>query len=207
MPRIDLEVPFSEKDEAKQLGARWDASRKVWFVPDGHSSSAFKRWMPENLVLNLLADSYLIAKTTTICWKCDERTRVYGFILPEGHSHLLQNEESDVWHRFDEPTIIHYVTALKPSVAMRINQFTQNYRIDFSKTTQSHYWMNHCESCGMKQGDFELYCEPQGSFYPVDEKAASKIVLRVFNESFACNGSAIYGDGVENCVRFSQKSP
>jgi len=29
MPRIDLNVPFSEKDEAKLLGARWDVQHKV----------------------------------------------------------------------------------------------------------------------------------------------------------------------------------
>lgn len=33
--RTDLNVPFSRKEEAKRLGARWDMGRKVWFVPDG----------------------------------------------------------------------------------------------------------------------------------------------------------------------------
>jgi Domain of unknown function (DUF5710) len=35
MPRIDLKVPFAGKDDAKRLGARWDAARKVWYVPAG----------------------------------------------------------------------------------------------------------------------------------------------------------------------------
>lgn len=30
--RIDLRVPYSEKDEAKALGARWDASVKKWYT-------------------------------------------------------------------------------------------------------------------------------------------------------------------------------
>lgn len=29
MPRIDLTAPFAEKNEAKRLGARWDAERKL----------------------------------------------------------------------------------------------------------------------------------------------------------------------------------
>jgi hypothetical protein len=29
----------------------------------------------------------------------------------------------------------------------------------------------------MKQGDFEMYCEPQGAFFSMDERAASLIVL------------------------------
>ena len=33
MSRIDLQVPFCEKDEARRLGARWDPAQKVWYVP------------------------------------------------------------------------------------------------------------------------------------------------------------------------------
>ena len=35
MPSIDLQVPYSQKDEAKSLGAKWDRENKVWFIPDG----------------------------------------------------------------------------------------------------------------------------------------------------------------------------
>ena len=30
---IRLNVPFREKDEAKQYGARWNAAEKYWFFP------------------------------------------------------------------------------------------------------------------------------------------------------------------------------
>ncbi len=30
--RFDLSVPYSEKDDAKELGARWDASLKKWYT-------------------------------------------------------------------------------------------------------------------------------------------------------------------------------
>ncbi|MDT4839796.1 DNA primase TraC [compost metagenome] len=46
MPRIDLTVPFAEKNEAKRLGARWDAERKLWYVPDGLDAGVFKCWLP-----------------------------------------------------------------------------------------------------------------------------------------------------------------
>ena len=43
-----LDVPFREKDQAKALGARWDAVRKKWFVPPELSDdlSPFQRWLP-----------------------------------------------------------------------------------------------------------------------------------------------------------------
>ncbi|OHT20064.1 DUF5710 domain-containing protein [Edaphosphingomonas haloaromaticamans] len=30
--RVELSVPYARKDEAKALGARWDAARKVWWI-------------------------------------------------------------------------------------------------------------------------------------------------------------------------------
>lgn len=44
--RVDLEVPFAEKDEVKSLGARWDPACKTWYVPAGMNSHAFQRWLP-----------------------------------------------------------------------------------------------------------------------------------------------------------------
>ena len=30
--KIYLNVPYSEKDEAKKLGAKWDAKNKKWYI-------------------------------------------------------------------------------------------------------------------------------------------------------------------------------
>lgn len=45
MPRVDLKVPYAEKDEAKALGAKFDGDRKVWYVPDGVDPSSFTKWI------------------------------------------------------------------------------------------------------------------------------------------------------------------
>ena len=44
--RMNLKVPFAEKDEAKKLGARWDAARKIWFVEDKADLAPFAKWSP-----------------------------------------------------------------------------------------------------------------------------------------------------------------
>ena len=44
--RVDLNVPFDQKNAAQQLGAKWDAARKTWFVPDGQDASKFLQWLP-----------------------------------------------------------------------------------------------------------------------------------------------------------------
>lgn len=44
--RHNLKVPFAEKDQAKKLGARWDAARKLWYVEAGLDLAPFSRWQP-----------------------------------------------------------------------------------------------------------------------------------------------------------------
>ena len=43
-----LDVPFREKEQAKALGARWDAVSKRWYVPEALSNEldAFQKWLP-----------------------------------------------------------------------------------------------------------------------------------------------------------------
>lgn len=44
--RLDLKVPFAEKDAAKKLGARWDAARKIWYVVDKEDLAPYSKWSP-----------------------------------------------------------------------------------------------------------------------------------------------------------------
>ncbi len=45
---IFLDCPFSEKDECKSLGGRWDSDKKKWYVPDGVDASNFQKWITSN---------------------------------------------------------------------------------------------------------------------------------------------------------------
>ncbi len=47
--QLFLDVPFAEKDQAKGLGARWDAAMKKWYVPHGVDLHAFRKWWPASL--------------------------------------------------------------------------------------------------------------------------------------------------------------
>lgn len=47
--QLYIEVPFHQKDRAKELGARWDLDLKQWFVPYGQDLNKFKEWWPDVL--------------------------------------------------------------------------------------------------------------------------------------------------------------
>ena len=42
---MNLKVPFNEKDQAKSLGARWNAEAKLWYVPQGVEATPFEKWL------------------------------------------------------------------------------------------------------------------------------------------------------------------
>jgi hypothetical protein len=43
-PKTYLNVPYAQKDAAKALGARWDATHKKWYVPAGKDLALFAQW-------------------------------------------------------------------------------------------------------------------------------------------------------------------
>jgi hypothetical protein len=45
--RINLVTPFAEKDAVKALGARWDATKKLWYIVDVDDLTPFLRWIPD----------------------------------------------------------------------------------------------------------------------------------------------------------------
>lgn len=42
--RTYIFVPFADRDEAKELGAKWDKDKKQWFVPSGLDLAPFAKW-------------------------------------------------------------------------------------------------------------------------------------------------------------------
>jgi len=44
--RINLRVHFEEKDQAKALGAKWDAKLKAWYIEADMDMLKFRRWLP-----------------------------------------------------------------------------------------------------------------------------------------------------------------
>lgn len=42
-----LTVPWADKDQAKALGAKWDATRCSWYIPADTDMGKFKQWSPK----------------------------------------------------------------------------------------------------------------------------------------------------------------
>lgn len=44
--RTELDVPFSHKEEAKALGAKWDRTKKIWLYPAASTPSPLPSGCP-----------------------------------------------------------------------------------------------------------------------------------------------------------------
>lgn len=187
MPRVELRVPYEDKDEAKRLGACWDAVSRLWFVPEALDPARFERWWPTDSAPNVRGPSYFIAASTRRCWRCQATSRVHGFMLPAGHETLDGCEEAESWEPGEEPTLLCYLDWLAPQVAARVMTLTPHYRVAYSRITRSFYWMNRCEHCGAQLGDHETYCEPGQGFLAFTLEEARRISLTHVDEPFAAS--------------------
>lgn len=168
MPPIFLHVPFEEKDEAKKLGARWDATARRWYVPDGLSSATFKRWSeprpevaPErpsesSIALNLLLARPAIVDAIIQCWSCKAETPV---------TTLAAKDSDGEWEG------VRYVQGVDPVLTAYLTART-HFRMAYSRTTRQWSYKNRCV-CGALQGDFFLHSEPDGPFFSLSESDSS----------------------------------
>ena len=167
-----LEVPYAEKDEAKKLGAKWNAQEKKWYVPDGVDESLFKEWIPVTTTTeyNLEAKSpFYLVKSQEICWKCTKRTEVVCFA-----SNGVNDYEDGDYEFF----ITYSMITLVPSdLAQFIRDHLKLFHLDYSKTAHCSYYMNHCEHCSTGLGDYFMHNSPEGAFFPVTEQQALDMKL------------------------------
>lgn len=189
MSRIELHVPFGEKEEAKRLGARWDPREKRWYVPEGVDAAPLQRWLPAREIPNVRAASYFLAITSRGCWRCEAATPVFAFVLPAGHEtfYVADDPADDCWEVAEEPTVLSYVTDVADSVATLLRRDAPPFHLDFSQTIQSYYWMNHCEKCGAKLGDEYTFSVYGAAFKPPTAEVAAAIALKTIREPFSAH--------------------
>jgi hypothetical protein len=189
MTRTNLRVPYGQRNEARALGARWDARLKTWYVPAGMDPTPLRHWIPVARPPNVRAAGYFLATTERACWRCGAITRVVGFVLPAGYEVLNVEDDPayDCWEVSTVPTILSYVVDLPDSVAAALPRRAPRLTLDFSQTTQTFYWMNHCEHCAAKLGDFETFEEWGVGFMPTSSIDAARIHLQEVAEPFSAS--------------------
>lgn len=163
-----LDVPFRDKETAKRLGAKWDYIERRWYVPKGLDERSFSKWLL--IEPTIKADHcYLLSKTTR-CWKCASPTEVFAIGVPEQHFYQDSDPYGDkrIWITASWKAILFHVNKVNRQVFFLLREKAPGYSMDSSKQHKCKYLMNHCDSCGIKIGDFAMHCEPGGEFWPIN---------------------------------------
>jgi len=95
--KIFLDCPFSEKDKAKQAGARWDGSTKQWFVPSTRwdELEPFNKWIPNGrCYLNCPFAQKDLAKAKGARFDGDAKKWYY---VPSPHKAAQQERDFAEW--------------------------------------------------------------------------------------------------------------
>jgi len=181
---IRLSVPFHEKDEAKKLGAKWNAQGQFWYIMNDQDITLFYKWLQnENAKINIKSATYYIAKSFRNCWKCNYKSKVYAIILPKNN--LFKNRYAK---------ILSYVTYLSKETQKYFNFITNQFYYDYSNVTNSSYWMNHCQECKARLGDFETIEEYTSPFFAKTIPEAKNITLYFVDERLEASGE--YSTGI-----------
>lgn len=83
MAKRYLFIPYSDKEEAKQLGARWDKKAQSWFIPDGLDEVMFSKWIDNRdpcirFTDDLIAHGCLLRPGEPVCDGQTHRVQVEG---------------------------------------------------------------------------------------------------------------------------------
>ena len=170
MNKIILEVPYSEKNDAKALGARWDAKEKTWFITTETNPGPFKRWLSQATIYevkNSITPIFIITSYSN-CWKCKRESKVFG-IASSGY--IYKGERRS---RF---TVYKNVENVSSEIEELLAEAYPSYRMDYSNTTKTSYFINHCEFCDAKMGDFFLHEEADCAFAPMSINRAKQAKL------------------------------
>jgi hypothetical protein len=130
--------------------------------------------------MNAIADNAIVAaeawvlSAKTACYQCHANTRVFTILLA---GPFTLRGKPDLVVAPDDDAILTLTTAAPlPNEALAVigESSRGRYRLDHSHTARSSYWMNHCEACDAKLGDY--YRERPGeAFFPMDDDGFAQL--------------------------------
>lgn len=171
--RTELDVPFSHKEEAKALGAKWDRTKKIWYVPSGVNPEPFAEWLPGVDRSDPSAPYIYLVLGKRECWKCHKETSVAAFGIP----YRTDNDDSiAIAHAPNEAGYIAIDTANANALAIvpalgcvpgEIRDYLHKrcgYKPVGARASKAPSLGNTCTSCDALQGSRYLFEEPSSPF-------------------------------------------
>ncbi len=178
-----LNVPYEQKDMAKSLGAKWNPDLKMWYVPSKKDYFKFQKWILNSCdEADILCDYFYIVLGKRKCFKCQKNIPVIGF----GIENYFNFWDLDVYMTdtpFEYNSGIIHIAPLIEGLPQKFYSYLEqnyNFHVGYSRTLRTECYANHCKNCGVIQGNWFLFSEPDSPF-SIDsvEKASDLTLIKV----------------------------
>lgn len=119
----------------------------------------------------LVAPAYIV-KAEECCWNCLSTSAVFA-LAAEGIKELPPSSR-----RSNEFKLMSSITWLSSDLQQILTRYSDSsFFLDESPMDGSSNYMNHCSNCGALLEDTDMFCEPGGAFFPMDEEECQRITL------------------------------
>ncbi|HWW04164.1 hypothetical protein [Collimonas sp.] len=150
---------------------------------------------------------FLLAESVEKCWSCSSDTKVFAILLPNVEDGAKVEVEDEDDTSAPTPCSLSNISDVNNAVETYLKGLSPHFFPDDSRTAGQTYWMNHCENCSIKIGDFYLHSKPGHAFFPVTDEEIGRIKLRRIDialEADAGWGQSSWIDELLENVRFSR---
>jgi hypothetical protein len=120
----------------------------------------------------LVSPPLYLVQSAARCWQCGVAQAVIGL----GTGGILQGADWDPpeLQASADFTLLSYVETMPEDVYRFVSNAHSRYMKFYSRTVEAEYFGNICP-CGAAFGDWYLFAEPGGAFFPESEEAAKLI--------------------------------
>jgi hypothetical protein len=91
--KVYLNVPFAQKDAAKTLGAKWDATQKKWYVLDDKDLNLFSQWQSSSALESTNRKPAITPATTST-----KSSNVGTMTIAQHKDFIAYSGELPPWH-------------------------------------------------------------------------------------------------------------
>jgi hypothetical protein len=121
--------------------------------------------------LRLTAPIYLLTSKET-CYRCGKVAPVVALSCSKFSDDGEDKSEDS------EPILVSNVSGLPEKLLGMIRAVHPRYEKRRSRMADADYFMNICSHCNAHFGEFFLFSEPEGAFFPMDDEALAAITIR-----------------------------
>jgi hypothetical protein len=155
-----LRVTRGDADAVERLGARWDAIKAQWYVPEGRDPAPFDRWLPREIPDTGAWMPVDVLLLPDYCYRCGGRTApVAGIWLEhdrlDGYEYGMLEESGGWFLQYDETNADAIAEACSDDVLAAHGAGPLRWRT--TRVCPDGYLANTCLQCTTVIGNWPLW--------------------------------------------------